>query len=192
MLSDSAIGGRGKGDGPPRFSAKWSLALPCAVYISHILHDTRKMNWLKQGGALVLFHQIFSLLWRARWLVMNYFVKMTSRGAESSICWSFLLCQQLTQMNLANRMLSRDGFALNPQVQHSAAPAAQRPVEGVRSGTQLCSSVGWVQRHVEYSRQCSGPIQTSLSGLFCSTVGCLGQVLPLYRLIFMPSVMPHL
>lgn len=51
-------------------------------------------------------------------------------------------------MSLANRMLSRDGFTLNPQVQHSAAPAAQR----VRSGTQLCSSAGWVQ-HVGYSRQ---------------------------------------
>lgn len=33
------------------------------------------MNWLKQGGAHVLFHQIFSLLWRAGWLVVNYFVK---------------------------------------------------------------------------------------------------------------------
>lgn len=51
-------------------------------------------------------------------------------------------------MSLANRMLSKDGFTLNPQVQHSAAPAAQR----VRSGTQLCSSAGWVQ-HVGCSRQ---------------------------------------
>lgn len=148
------------------------------------------MNWLKQGGAHVLFHQIFSLLWLAGWLVVNYFLKMISRGAESSIRWSFLLCQQLTQMNLANRMLSRDSFALNPQVQHTAAPAARRPAEGVRSGTQLCSSAGWVQRHVEYSRQPSGPIQTSLSGLFCSVVGWLWQVSHLYRLIFMPSVMP--
>ncbi|TNM95500.1 hypothetical protein fugu_016583 [Takifugu bimaculatus] len=49
-----------------------------------------------------------------------------------------LLTHHLTQMSLANRMLSRDGFTLNPQVQHSAAPAAQR----VRSGTQLCSSAG--------------------------------------------------
>lgn len=165
----------------------------CRVYV-HFTHppDTRKMNWLKQGGAHVLFHQIFSLLWRAGWLVVKYFLKMISRGAESSICWSFLLCQQLTQMNLANRMLSRDGFALNPQVQPTAAPAAQRPVEGVRSGTQLCSSAGWVQRHVEHSRQCSGPIQTSLSGLFCSAVGWLWQVSRLYRLIFMPSVMRHL
>lgn len=139
------------------------------------------MNWLTQGGAHVLFHQIFSLLWRAGWLVVNYFVKMISRSAESSICWSFLLCQQLTQMNLANRMLSRDDFALNPQVQHTAAPAAQRPVEGARSGTQLCSSAGWVHRHVEYSRQRSGPIQTSLSGLFCSALGWLWQVSRLYR-----------
>lgn len=111
------------------------------------------MNWLKQGGARVLFHQIFSLLWRTGWLVGNYFANTISRGAESSICWSFLLCQQLTQMNLANRMLSRDGFALNPPVQRTAAPAAQRPEEGVRSGTQLCSSAGWVQRHVDYSKQ---------------------------------------
>uniref|UniRef100_H3DJ54 Tubulin--tyrosine ligase-like protein 5 n=1 Tax=Tetraodon nigroviridis TaxID=99883 RepID=H3DJ54_TETNG len=47
-----------------------------------------------------------------------------------------LLTHHLTQMNLANRMLSRDGFALNPPVQRTAAPAAQRPEEGVRSGTQ--------------------------------------------------------
>ncbi|CAG10623.1 unnamed protein product [Tetraodon nigroviridis] len=53
-----------------------------------------------------------------------------------------LLTHHLTQMNLANRMLSRDGFALNPPVQRTAAPAAQRPEEGVRSGTQLCSSAG--------------------------------------------------
>lgn len=129
-----------------------SGAYLCHVPCVHFTRppDRREMNWLRQGGAHVLFHQIFSLLRLAGWLVVNYFPKMISRGAESSIRWSFLFCQQLTQMNLANRMLSRDAFALNPQVQHAAAPAARRLAEGVvRPGTQLCSSAGWVQRRVE-------------------------------------------
>lgn len=35
------------------------------------------MNWPKRGGARVLFHQIFSLLWKAGRLVVNYLVRIT-------------------------------------------------------------------------------------------------------------------
>lgn len=35
------------------------------------------MNWPKRGGAHVLFHQIFSLLWKAGRLVVNYLVRIT-------------------------------------------------------------------------------------------------------------------
>lgn len=80
------MGGWGGGVRPPRFSAKWSLALPCAVCTFYTSSRYENMNWPKQGGAGVLFHQIFSLLWRAGRLIVNYYVKITSRRAESSIC----------------------------------------------------------------------------------------------------------
>ncbi|KAM9341326.1 tubulin polyglutamylase TTLL5 [Symphorus nematophorus] len=50
-----------------------------------------------------------------------------------------LLTQHLTNMNLANRMLGRESFTLNPKVRHSAA-TTQGPVKAVHSGTDLCSS----------------------------------------------------
>ncbi|XP_038585452.1 tubulin polyglutamylase TTLL5 isoform X2 [Micropterus salmoides] len=52
-----------------------------------------------------------------------------------------LLTQHLTNLNLANRMLSRESFTLNPKVRHTAA-TTQGPVKAVHSGTDLCSSTG--------------------------------------------------
>ncbi|XP_029316248.1 tubulin polyglutamylase TTLL5 isoform X2 [Cottoperca gobio] len=45
-----------------------------------------------------------------------------------------LLTQHLTNLNLANRMLSRDSVTLNPKVRHTAA-TTQGPVKAVHSGT---------------------------------------------------------
>ncbi|XP_076604283.1 tubulin polyglutamylase TTLL5 isoform X1 [Chaetodon auriga] len=50
-----------------------------------------------------------------------------------------LLTQHLTNMNLANRMLNRESFTLNPKVRHNAI--TQGPVKAVHSGTDLCSSM---------------------------------------------------
>ncbi|XP_069391426.1 tubulin polyglutamylase TTLL5 isoform X2 [Paralichthys olivaceus] len=52
-----------------------------------------------------------------------------------------LLTQHLTNLNLANRMLGRECFTLNPKVRHTAA-AAQGPVRAVHSGTDKPSSTG--------------------------------------------------
>ncbi|XP_070776545.1 LOW QUALITY PROTEIN: tubulin polyglutamylase TTLL5 [Enoplosus armatus] len=52
-----------------------------------------------------------------------------------------LLTQHLTNLNLANRMLSRESFTLNPKVRHTAA-TTQGPVKAVHSGTDLCTSTG--------------------------------------------------
>ncbi|XP_071354332.1 tubulin polyglutamylase TTLL5 isoform X4 [Trachinotus anak] len=52
-----------------------------------------------------------------------------------------LLTQHLTNLNLANRMLSRECFTLNPKGQHTAA-MTQGPVKAVHSGTDLLSSTG--------------------------------------------------
>ncbi|XP_040916090.1 tubulin polyglutamylase TTLL5 isoform X2 [Toxotes jaculatrix] len=52
-----------------------------------------------------------------------------------------LLTQHLTNLNLANRMLNRDCFTLNPKVRHTAA-TSQGPVKAVHSGTDLLSSTG--------------------------------------------------
>ncbi|KAF7670248.1 hypothetical protein LDENG_00043360 [Lucifuga dentata] len=52
-----------------------------------------------------------------------------------------LLTQQLTSLNLANRMLSREGFTFSPKVRHAAA-VTQGPVKAVRSGADQCSSTG--------------------------------------------------
>ncbi|XP_054469512.1 tubulin polyglutamylase TTLL5 isoform X2 [Anoplopoma fimbria] len=50
-----------------------------------------------------------------------------------------LLTQHLTNLNLANRMLGREGVTVNPQVRHTAA-TTQGPVKAVHSGSDLCSS----------------------------------------------------
>ncbi|XP_035530578.1 tubulin polyglutamylase TTLL5 isoform X2 [Morone saxatilis] len=52
-----------------------------------------------------------------------------------------LLTQHLTNLNLTNRMLSRESFTLNPKVQRTAAPT-HGPVKAVHSGTDLCSRTG--------------------------------------------------
>nr|XP_046268236.1 tubulin polyglutamylase TTLL5 isoform X3 [Scatophagus argus]XP_046268237.1 tubulin polyglutamylase TTLL5 isoform X3 [Scatophagus argus] len=52
-----------------------------------------------------------------------------------------LLTQHLTSMNLANRMLSRESFTLNPKVRHTAA-TTQGPVKAVHIGTDLCNNTG--------------------------------------------------
>ncbi|XP_023272967.1 tubulin polyglutamylase TTLL5 [Seriola lalandi dorsalis] len=52
-----------------------------------------------------------------------------------------LLTQHLTGLNLANRMLSRECFTLNPKLRHTAA-TTQGPVKAVHSGTDLLSSTG--------------------------------------------------
>ncbi|KAM7402946.1 hypothetical protein PAMA_003732 [Pampus argenteus] len=52
-----------------------------------------------------------------------------------------LLTQHLTNLNLANRMLSRESFTLNPKVRQAAA-TTQGPVKGVHSGTDQLSSTG--------------------------------------------------
>ncbi|XP_029982226.1 tubulin polyglutamylase TTLL5 isoform X2 [Sphaeramia orbicularis] len=50
-----------------------------------------------------------------------------------------LLTQHLSNLNLANRMLSREGFTLHPKVQHAAAPT-QGPVKAIHSGSDLPNS----------------------------------------------------
>ncbi|XP_035023314.1 tubulin polyglutamylase TTLL5 isoform X1 [Hippoglossus stenolepis] len=52
-----------------------------------------------------------------------------------------LLTQHLTNLNLANRMLSQESCTLNPKVRHTAA-ATQGPVRAAHSGTDLLSSSG--------------------------------------------------
>ncbi|KAI3367215.1 hypothetical protein L3Q82_008269 [Scortum barcoo] len=52
-----------------------------------------------------------------------------------------LLTQHLTNLNLANRVLGRESFTLNPKMRH-AATAPQGPVKAVHSGKDLCSSAG--------------------------------------------------
>ncbi|XP_071780297.1 tubulin polyglutamylase TTLL5 [Centroberyx gerrardi] len=52
-----------------------------------------------------------------------------------------LLTQHLTNLNLANGMLSRGGFTLNPKVHHAAA-VTQGPVKAVHSDTDLVCSTG--------------------------------------------------
>ncbi|XP_049453186.1 tubulin polyglutamylase TTLL5 isoform X2 [Epinephelus fuscoguttatus] len=51
-----------------------------------------------------------------------------------------LLTQHLTNLNLANRMLSRESATLNPKMRHTPA-AAQGPLKAIHSGTDLCSSM---------------------------------------------------
>ncbi|XP_076017693.1 tubulin polyglutamylase TTLL5 [Genypterus blacodes] len=54
-----------------------------------------------------------------------------------------LLTQQLTNLNLANRVLSREGFSLNPKVRHHGAAVTQGPVRAVHSsGTDPSSTTG--------------------------------------------------
>ncbi|XP_073339279.1 tubulin polyglutamylase TTLL5 [Pagrus major] len=50
-----------------------------------------------------------------------------------------LLTQHLSNMILANRMLGKESFTLNPKVRHTA-PIPQGPVKAVHSGTDRCSS----------------------------------------------------
>ncbi|XP_026210875.1 tubulin polyglutamylase TTLL5 isoform X2 [Anabas testudineus] len=52
-----------------------------------------------------------------------------------------LLTQHLTNLNLANRMLNRESFTLNPKVRQSAV-VTQGPVKAVHSGKDLLSSSG--------------------------------------------------
>ncbi|TKS86477.1 Tubulin polyglutamylase TTLL5 [Collichthys lucidus] len=52
-----------------------------------------------------------------------------------------LLTQHLTNMNLTNRMLSRESVTLNRKVRHTAA-TTQGPIKAVHSGSDLCSSAG--------------------------------------------------
>ncbi|KAG7237241.1 hypothetical protein INR49_032574 [Caranx melampygus] len=49
-----------------------------------------------------------------------------------------LLTQHLTSLNLANRMLNRECFTLNPKLRHAAA-TTQGPVKAVHTGTDLLS-----------------------------------------------------
>lgn len=50
---------------------------------------------------------------------------------------SLSLCPQLTNLNLANKMLSRESLTLNPK-----AATIQGPVRAVHPGTALPSSTG--------------------------------------------------
>ncbi|XP_029350376.1 tubulin polyglutamylase TTLL5 isoform X2 [Echeneis naucrates] len=52
-----------------------------------------------------------------------------------------LLTQHLTNLNMANRMLGRECFTLNPKGQHTA-PATQEPVKAVHPGSDRISSTG--------------------------------------------------
>ncbi|XP_074517685.1 tubulin polyglutamylase TTLL5 isoform X9 [Sebastes fasciatus] len=49
-----------------------------------------------------------------------------------------LLTQHLTNLNMANRMLSRESVTLNPKLRHTTATTSG-PVKAVHSGTDLCS-----------------------------------------------------
>uniref|UniRef100_A0A4W6EY99 Tubulin--tyrosine ligase-like protein 5 n=1 Tax=Lates calcarifer TaxID=8187 RepID=A0A4W6EY99_LATCA len=52
-----------------------------------------------------------------------------------------LLTQHLTNLNLANRMLSRESFTLNPKMRHTAA-STQGPVKAIHSGADVLHSTG--------------------------------------------------
>lgn len=60
-----------------------------------------------------------------------------------------LLCPQLTNLNMANRMLNRESLTLNPRVRQTAA-MTQGPVKAVHSGMDLLSCSRWVQRNDLY------------------------------------------
>ncbi|XP_041668190.1 tubulin polyglutamylase TTLL5 isoform X2 [Cheilinus undulatus] len=51
-----------------------------------------------------------------------------------------LLTQHLSNLNLANKMLGRESFTLNPKVRSSAA-TTHRPVKAVHSGKGQCSTI---------------------------------------------------
>lgn len=104
------------------------------------LPDTRKRTGLWREEQTCLFIKLFS-----------FSTASDSGMTRREVCrlkWLHVelnqpLCPQLTKMNLANRMLSRESFTLSPPVQHAAA-SARGLVKAVHSGAEQRSSTGWV------------------------------------------------
>lgn len=117
-------------------------ALPRALCMFIIATGRRRMKWFMQEKrkSLTVRHP--------------HCCRVTNGSIRDFIFWIWvescetfsLLCSQLTNMNLANRILRRESLTLNPRVQN-AAGTTQGPVKAVHSGTALCGGAGWVQRY---------------------------------------------
>ena len=132
----------------------------CCVYISHQRRENEAVN-VGRNTIWGLTHQTLTFRhwdeWRGVWIKWFYIDFVWYSECKDFkcvtlswiLCWSLLLCPQLTNLNLANRMLGRESATLNPKMRHTAAAAAaatQGPVKAVHSGTDLCSSTRWVPR----------------------------------------------